>query len=93
MQEYSFEVRLVSLIARFLPLEERLGRAAPAVLGAPSVTNWDTAARWPKADLLFMRDALDHGMSCAKVAGFLGRTEEEIREKSKKQSRKTLRCL
>jgi hypothetical protein len=37
---------------------------------------------WPRADLFFMKDALDRGMSYAEVAGFLSRTEEEVREQS-----------
>jgi len=37
-------------------------------------------AGWPRADLFFMKDALNRGMSCAEVAGFLSRTEEEVRE-------------
>jgi hypothetical protein len=39
-------------------------------------------AGWPRADLFFMKDALDRGMSYAEVAGFLSRTEEEVREQS-----------
>jgi hypothetical protein len=35
---------------------------------------------WIKADLLFLKDSLARGMSCAEVAGFLGRTEEEVRQ-------------
>jgi hypothetical protein len=35
-----------------------------------------------KAELLFLKDSLAHGMSCAEVAGFLGRTEEEVRRKA-----------
>jgi hypothetical protein len=34
---------------------------------------------WLKSDLLFLKDSLAHGMSYAEVAGFLGRTEEEVR--------------
>jgi hypothetical protein len=37
---------------------------------------------WLRADLLFLRDALARGMSFAEVAGFLGRTEEEARQKA-----------
>jgi hypothetical protein len=36
---------------------------------------------WTKADLLFLKDSLAHGMSYAEVAGFLGRNEEEVRQK------------
>jgi hypothetical protein len=37
---------------------------------------------WLKSDLLFLKDSLAHGMSYAEVAGFLGRTEEEVRRKA-----------
>jgi hypothetical protein len=37
---------------------------------------------WIKADLLFLKDTLARGMSCAEVAGFLGRTEEDVRQKA-----------
>jgi hypothetical protein len=37
---------------------------------------------WLKSDLLFLKDSLAHGMSYAEVAGFLGRTEEEVRQKA-----------
>jgi hypothetical protein len=37
---------------------------------------------WLKSDLLFLKDSLARGMSCAEVAGFLGRTEEEVRRKA-----------
>jgi hypothetical protein len=38
---------------------------------------------WEKADLFFLRDAVNRGMPHAKIAGFLGRTETEVREKSR----------
>jgi hypothetical protein len=37
---------------------------------------------WIKADLLFLKDTLARGMSCAEVAGFLGRTEEDVRQRA-----------
>jgi hypothetical protein len=37
---------------------------------------------WLRSDLLFLKDSLAHGMSYAEVAGFLGRTEEEVRRKA-----------
>jgi hypothetical protein len=37
---------------------------------------------WLKSDLLFLKDSLARGMSYAEVAGFLGRTEEEVRRKA-----------
>ena len=46
-------------------------------------------ARWPRADLFFMKDALDHGISYAEVAGFLSRTEEEVREESERELNRT----
>jgi hypothetical protein len=41
------------------------------------------SSAWPKTDLLFLTYALKHGMSFAEVAGFLRRTEEQVREKAK----------
>jgi hypothetical protein len=38
--------------------------------------------RWLKADLFFLDNALRHGMSAEKVAGFLGRPADEVREKA-----------
>jgi hypothetical protein len=38
---------------------------------------------WDRADLFFLADAIARGMSIAEVAAFLGRTEEEVRERSK----------
>jgi hypothetical protein len=38
---------------------------------------------WLDSDLLFLRLALERGMSVAAVAGFLGRDEEEVRTKAK----------
>jgi hypothetical protein len=37
---------------------------------------------WDSQDLLFLKDALARGMSYAEAAGFLGRTEEEVRAKA-----------
>jgi hypothetical protein len=37
---------------------------------------------WTSADLLFLTDALKRGMSFSEVAGFLRRTEDEVREKA-----------
>jgi hypothetical protein len=39
---------------------------------------------WVKADLFFLQDSLRHGMSFPEVAGFLRRTEGEVRDKAKK---------
>jgi hypothetical protein len=38
---------------------------------------------WDKADLLFLESAVAQGMPFSEVAGFLCRTEEEVRERSK----------
>jgi predicted DNA-binding ribbon-helix-helix protein len=38
---------------------------------------------WLDSDLLFLRLALERGMSIAAVAGFLGRDEDEVRKKAK----------
>ena len=38
---------------------------------------------WTSADLFFLRDSLRHGMSIVEVAGFLRRTEDEVRQKAK----------
>ena len=38
--------------------------------------------KWVKADLFFLDNALRHGMSAEKVAGFLGRPADEVREKA-----------
>jgi hypothetical protein len=49
------------------------------------VTSGTTLQRsepWLKSDLLFPKDSLAHGMSYAKVAGFLGRTKGEVRLKA-----------
>jgi hypothetical protein len=35
---------------------------------------------WDSQDLLFLKDALRRGMSHAEAAGFLGRTEEDVRQ-------------
>ena len=38
---------------------------------------------WPREDLLFLKDSLERGMSLVEIAGFLGRTADEVREKAK----------
>jgi hypothetical protein len=38
---------------------------------------------WARADLFFLKDSLERGMSLAEVAGFLRRTTDEVREKAK----------
>ena len=41
------------------------------------------AEAWLHSDLFFLKDSLEHGMSCAEVAGFLCRDEDEGREKAR----------
>jgi hypothetical protein len=38
---------------------------------------------WVRADLFFLEDSLQRGMSLVEIAGFLGRTADEVREKAK----------
>ena len=38
---------------------------------------------WARADLFFLKDSLERGMSLAEIAGFLRRTADEVREKAK----------
>jgi hypothetical protein len=38
---------------------------------------------WSPSDLLFLKDALGRGMTCAEVAGFLSRGEADVRKKAK----------
>jgi len=39
-------------------------------------------ARWDKGDLLFLRDAFARGMSIQDLAGFLNRSEDEVRQQA-----------
>jgi hypothetical protein len=48
----------------------------------PTVTRRSSGERWSNADLLFLASALDQGMSLAETAGFLGRTEDQVRRQS-----------
>jgi hypothetical protein len=38
---------------------------------------------WDTRDVLFLRDALAHGMSCAEIARFLRKTAREVEEEAK----------
>jgi hypothetical protein len=38
---------------------------------------------WAKADLFFLEDALRRGLSAKEVAGFLGRTADEVQAKAR----------
>jgi predicted transcriptional regulator len=51
----------------------------------PSQIDW-THSPWVHADLFFLQDALAHGMSISEIAGFLGKTEKEVRAKAKELS-------
>ena len=42
---------------------------------------------WPKSDLLFLSLSLRNGMPIAEAAGFLARSEDEVREKSEELRR------
>jgi hypothetical protein len=44
---------------------------------------WPPGEHWDTADLFFLENAVARGMSFSEVAGFLCRTEEEVRERSK----------
>ena len=43
----------------------------------------DMGKPWERADLFFLKDSLERGMSLAEIAGFLSRTADEVREKAK----------
>lgn len=43
--------------------------------------------RWDHQDLIFLEDALRCGMSCAEIAAFLDRSEEEVRAKAEMLNR------
>ena len=47
----------------------------------------DMGKPWPRADLFFLKDSLERGMSLAEIAGFLRRTADEVREKAKDLNR------
>jgi hypothetical protein len=42
-----------------------------------------THAPWVHADLFFLQNALAHGTSISEIAGFLGKTDNEVRAKAK----------
>jgi hypothetical protein len=45
-------------------------------------TNENSHAPWSRSDVFFLLQAHERGMSFAAIAAFLGRTEDEVREKS-----------
>jgi hypothetical protein len=49
-----------------------------------NVLNPQVGEPWARADLLFLKDSLERGMSLAEIAGFLRRTADEVREKAKR---------
>jgi len=42
----------------------------------------DIGKSWARADLFFLKDSLERGMSLVEIAGFLRRTADEVREKA-----------
>jgi hypothetical protein len=56
----------------------RTGSSEPPSGGEPP----GSRQPWSQADLFFLGDALRRGLSLAQVAGFLGRTEDEVRQKA-----------
>jgi DNA-binding transcriptional MerR regulator len=49
----------------------------------PAIVN-DMGNSWERADLFFLKDSLERGMSLAEIAGFLRRTADEVRKKAKR---------
>jgi hypothetical protein len=43
--------------------------------------------QWLKSDLLFLKLSFESGMGVAEVAGFLARSENEVREKAEELQR------
>jgi hypothetical protein len=58
---------------------DRIERASPTQIA----TKENFHAPWSRSDVFFLINAQEHGMSLADIAAFLGRTEDEVREKSK----------
>jgi hypothetical protein len=52
------------------------------------MTIGNSDAPWSRKDIFFLIDALERRMSLVAIAAFLGRTEDEVREKSKEVARK-----
>ena len=46
------------------------------------MTRRSSGERWSNADLLFLASAVGRGMSSAETAGFLSRTEDQVRRQS-----------
>jgi hypothetical protein len=50
--------------------------------------NPNTGTSWLDSDVLFLKLALERGMTIAAVAGFLGRDEDEVRGKAEELRRR-----
>jgi hypothetical protein len=70
-------------------LPEREGLIANRALGAMS-ENLKRDCDVEKTDLIFLMDALKRGVAEADVAGFLGRSEDEVRDQAKALKRRRL---
>jgi hypothetical protein len=57
-----------------------LGRMIADHRSPPSKMN--AGKPWSKTDLFFLKVSVESGMPIAKVAGFLGRYEDEVQEKA-----------
>ena len=42
----------------------------------------DMGKQWARADLFFLKDSLERRMSLAEIAGFFGRTADEVKAKA-----------
>ena len=60
------------------------------VAGGATVKTSNAIAAWNKADLIFLMDALKHGVGKAYVARILGRSEDEVREQANALKRRRL---
>ena len=53
-----------------------------------TTTNQSRDEWWSPSDLFFLKDALERGMTCGDVAGFLSRCEGEVRNRAKQTYRR-----
>jgi hypothetical protein len=69
-----------SLLSGALSLGDTQHKRRPLMTTAEQTRNgwW-----WSPSDLVFLRDALERGMTLAEAAGFLSRDEDEVRKKAK----------
>jgi hypothetical protein len=58
--------------------------------GGATVKTSNAIAAWNTADLIFLMDALKRGVAEAYVARFLGRSEDEVRERANALKRRRL---